>query len=140
MVEQTERSLFLETTIHILRRTGSNDRKTRIARNIRGRHVITSTYVQSEYVNTFLRAAVDMYNLVQDAEDVLDACGRWDQERGGHYKMGMGALMIAIVESSLDKDEVLTRLRGLIEKDIPAWFAQDVEEITDATQCEAANY
>lgn len=138
MATHDERPLFTETTIHIWRHTASNEVKRRIERNLRERYVIASTYVKAEYINTFLRAAVNAYNVVTASEDLDDALGRWETRWGSQYRLGIRQLFSLVLRGAADKEAVLRRLRHMIEVTILLWFDETVREVTDATRCEAA--
>lgn len=136
-MEQSERPLFVETTIFIWRFTRPNKVKRRILRHLEEHDSITSTYVKAEYINTFLRVAVNIYNVVAESEDLDDALGQWEQRWGGQYRLGV-RLLFAVIKGAVDKEEALRALREMIEVTILFWFDEMVREVTDATHCEAA--
>ena len=109
----TTKRLFVETTIHIWRLTATNASKRRIHSTIKSADCVTSTYVEAEYVNTCLRAAVEAYNCIIASEDYDDALGRWERFYAGQYKLGIRFLIISLFRDNKEREAVLRRLREL---------------------------
>lgn len=137
--DEAGRPLFVETTIHIWRHTTPNAVKRRINNTLKQRYSITSTYVKAEYINTFLRAGATIYNVLLDSDDIEDALGRWENQWGSQYKLGVRSLFSVVLKGADDKEAALRRLRQMIEVTYLAWFEDSIKEIVDPTDCEAAH-
>ncbi|HET6385080.1 MAG TPA: hypothetical protein VFJ58_16940 [Armatimonadota bacterium] len=130
--------LFIETSIFIWRRNRSRPVIRRIRKRMGEWYCVTSTYVRAEYLATVLGAAVDLYAVLQRSEDVQDAAGRWRSRQGGRRDIGDWLLGL-LRDRHSDREESLLLLRVLIEEDIFRWFDECQCELTDATECGAAN-
>jgi hypothetical protein len=139
MNPQTEKPLFVETTIHIWHHTRSNAVKRRIEATLQARETVSSTYVKAEYLNTYLRAAVEAHRILLQAEDMEDALGYWENYLGSQYKLGVRFLILSVFRDDSEKRNALHRLQILIEHIIPDRLAKATKTLTDATQCAAAN-
>ncbi len=135
------KSLFVETTIHIWRHTATDAAKRRIEGSIKSTQCVTSTYVEAEYINTYLRAAVQAYNCIVASENFEDALGRWETYYASQYKLGVRFLINAIFRNNNEKADSLRRLRELIEQRLMLPFDSRAQifDVIDPTQCAAAH-
>ena len=135
---QDARPLFVETTILIWRRTMPKEVRRRINKTLSERHPVSSTYVRAEYINTYVRAAVDLYNVIVDSEDLEDARSRWMLHWAGSVKELGTNLLFMIIQDEKIKEDALLRLRIFIDSTLYLWFEETIPTLTDATSCQSA--
>ncbi len=139
MPPQDERPLFVETTIPIWRRTMPKEVRRRIDKTLSERHPISSTYVRAEYINTYVRAAVDLHNVIVDSEDLEDARSRWMLHWAGSIKELGTNILFMVIQDEETKEDALLRLRIFIDSTLYLWFEETIPTLTDTTLCQPAH-
>lgn len=110
----------------------------RIDNTLSERQPISSTYVRAEYINTYVRAAVDLYNVIVDSEDLEDARSRWMLHWAGSIKELGTNLLFMIIQDEKVKEDALLRLRIFIDSTLYLWLEETIPTLTDATACLSA--
>jgi len=130
-------TIFLETTIQIDKTFQTAARRLRIAENLQGKTIITSTYVLGEYKTTFLKACVVFYNLLFDADTVAEALQRLSRAlpRDRDYRRCVMLFAFLLEESGTEKDRLLIRLQRLLEGELARKFYQGVDLVINPTDC-----
>ena len=133
-----EEPLFVETTIFIWRITKSREVKQRIQRTLDSRRCVTSTYVRAEYLNTFLRAAVDAYGVCVKAANLHDAWSHAQTRRGGQKEL-VPTFSHWAVDQGRTREGALRILRRFIEDGVMGWFDEAGCQLQDPTNCAAGD-
>jgi hypothetical protein len=138
MPDRSEPPLFVETTILIWLLTMPASVQARIQQALRERVPISSTFVKAEYINTYLRAAIAVFNLIAGAETLEEAHRRWQADFRSHSKLEVHHFITVLLADEKNKDAALRRLRHVIETSVWLHFNEITKQVTNATQCQAA--
>jgi hypothetical protein len=133
--------VFLDTTIQIRRNYGSLEEIARIREQLRGRRVITSTYVLAEFNRTVVQDAVILHNIVASEPTVSEALIRLSALRRHDYTTASRCyLLLAMLEqrSGLSRDRLLATLAGALEAEFMKDFSAGIEMMTNQTDCALA--
>ena len=134
-------TIFLDTTIQIRRNYGSLEEIAHVREQLRGRRVITSTYVLAEFNRTIVQDAAILYNIVASEPTLSEALIRLSAlRRYDHATASRCYLLLAMLErrSGLGRDKLLATLDRALESEFMEDFLAGIELMTDQTGCALA--
>ncbi|MFQ6032256.1 MAG: hypothetical protein ACE5K2_04975 [Candidatus Zixiibacteriota bacterium] len=129
-------ALFLETTLQVERVFGSERIKRLINEAVRGRSLITSTYVLMEFKRTITSDFVNFYNALEQEENISEALAQLAKSYGRHSSRYLLILSVILRERrTLNKEKTLEILSRYIRWDLRRRFYRGIDHVIDETQC-----
>lgn len=128
--------VFLDTTIQIERVTATDERQAEIADALMGTQVITSTYVQGEYLRTLVKDALLLYNLIQATEQLYDV-----ETQMANLLNKRSASRCLLLWASLhragiyERSRLLRTLHRYINYSLVTRFMTGIDELLNTTDC-----
>jgi len=128
--------IFLDTTIQIERATAMEPRQAEIAEVLRDKHVMTSTYVLSEYSRTLIKGATLLYQLVEQTEEMYDV----ETQMAHIFNKGTLSrclLLWAMLHRAgiYERQMILYSLKMDIQHSLRNRFMIGIDELIDTTCC-----
>ncbi len=133
-------SLFLETTIQILRQFGSRARQLELKRELAAYRLITSNYVYGEYLRTIVNDATALHRLAlteDHFDDLITAIGQHINKRqASRMNLILANVIRQYTYTSQSTTEQLSENLGfMLDSMFTNRFWLDIDEVINTTQC-----
>jgi hypothetical protein len=133
MPATSERSLFVENTILIWLLTMPASVQARIRQALQDRLPISSTFVKAEYINTYLRAAIAVFNLIADTGTLAEAHRKWQADFRCYSKLEVHHFITVLLADEKTKEGALRRLRQVIDTSVWLHFNETISCVSYKT-------
>lgn len=132
-------TIFLETTIQADRNFSYYSKRKEIAEKLKGKKLVSSSYVLGEIKSNFLQNAITFYNLLQECETTNEALARLSSpvlHSTRQYDRVLKIFSCLTEDGNMSKRNVEKRLNMLIEDGFVSRFFRDLDEkLINETEC-----
>ncbi len=131
-------TIFLETTIQADRNFSYSSERNKIREKLKGKKLVSSSYVLGELKSNFLQNAITFYNLLQECDTTNEALVRLSKVLYStrQYDRVLKIFSYLTEDGNMSKRDVERRLNMLIEDTfIKRFFTGLDENLIDETEC-----
>ena len=132
-------SLFLDTSVQADKFLGYDEKRNFINKNLKGKTLMSSTWVLGEFKAAFIDDAVTLQALLLDSPTIAEGLLRTEKYRDRIHKRMIKLFGNLCTDGEFDKEAILSRLDILIEYMLEARFNMGLSQpLINHTNCHKA--